>query len=124
MLIHVKSSKSFGCVCFYVTDVHARFVHVFCERAAAGQTPQTAPDAQVTDTTHRAFSSTSDKMIATACWIWVQGGFNSLDVSVGSGQRRTSAWGTSPSSPGRSRRSASRELLSLDYREETLLMEG
>lgn len=42
----------------------------------------------------------------------------------GSGQRRTSGWATSPSSPGRSRKSASRGLPLHDYREETLLMEG
>lgn len=34
-------------MCFNVIDVHAWFVHVFREGAAAGQTPQTAPDSQV-----------------------------------------------------------------------------
>lgn len=37
---------TFSC---YVTDVHAWFIHVFCERAAAGQTPPTTPGSQVTD---------------------------------------------------------------------------
>lgn len=30
-----------------MTDVHAGVVHVFCERAAAGQTPQAALDPEV-----------------------------------------------------------------------------
>lgn len=36
-----------------VTDVHAGFVHVRCEGAAAGQTPPAAPDSQVSEQTLR-----------------------------------------------------------------------
>ncbi len=62
-------------MCFHVADVHAWIIHVFCERAAAGQTPQTAPDPQVTGRldTLSSFSTVCDKMTAAACWIWMQG---------------------------------------------------
>lgn len=47
-----KKKRKMGAIIFVLwvsvfQDVHAGILHVLGERAAAGQTPQTAPDAQV-----------------------------------------------------------------------------
>lgn len=75
-------------MCLHVTDVHAWFVHVFCERAAAGQTPQTAPDSQVTGR-RDTLCLVLCKMIATTRWIFGSAVLSLPDVTVGqvSGER-------------------------------------
>lgn len=66
----------------HVTDVHAGFVHVLRERAAAGQTPQAAPDSQVRAKTGCIFSFSSHDLdlfrlrcvVTDLMSLWVQVG--------------------------------------------------
>lgn len=63
-----------------------------------------------------------DRRSSFVHWIKVWRVFRVLCVCVWSDPQRASAWATSRSSPGRLRRSVSRELLCQDYREEILSM--